>query len=100
MRAMVRLGLNCGFGCTECARLKWTHVDSEHHRVKLARDKTGVPRNLPLRPEMIRALDAVPRSGLPVFYQFKPSESGHPDGTCPDGCLGICCSRMKSSHSC
>jgi len=74
MRAMIWLGLNCGFGCTDCARLKWTDLDFEHNRVKLARNKTGVPRNLPLWPETIRALEAVPRSGPLVFY----TEEGHP----------------------
>ncbi len=68
MRAMIWLGLNCGFGCTDCAQLKWTDLDFEHHRVKLARNKTGVPRNLPLWPETIRALEAIPRSGPLVFY--------------------------------
>ena len=74
MRAMIWLGLNCGFGCTDCAQLKWTDLDFEHNRVKLARNKTGVPRNLPLWPETIRALEAVPRSGPLVFY----TEEGHP----------------------
>jgi integrase len=74
MRAMIWLGLNCGFGCTDCARLKWDDLDFEHNRVKLARSKTGVPRNLPLWPETIRALHEVPRSGPLVFY----TEEGHP----------------------
>jgi len=74
MRAMIWLGLNCGFGCTDCARLKWKDLDLEHGRVKLARNKTGVPRNLPLWPETIRALQEIPRSGPLVFY----TEEGHP----------------------
>jgi len=24
MKAMIWLGLNCGFGCTDCAELKWS----------------------------------------------------------------------------
>jgi integrase len=74
MRAMIWLGLNCGFGCTDCARLKWTDLDLEHHRVKLARNKTGVPRNLPLWPETTHALEALPRTGPLVLY----TEEGHP----------------------
>ena len=74
MRAMIWLGLNCGFGCTDCARLKWKDLDSEHGRVKLARSKTGVPRNLPLWSETVRALQEVPKSGPLVFY----TEEGHP----------------------
>jgi len=48
MQAMIWLGLNCGFGCTDCGQLKWKDLDFENSRVKLARNKTGVPRNLPL----------------------------------------------------
>lgn len=74
MRAMIWLGLNCGFGCTDCARLKWKHLDFEGGRVQLARNKTGVPRNLPLWPETMDALRKVPRSGQLVFY----TAEGHP----------------------
>ena len=71
MRAMIWLGLNCGFGCTDCAQLKWKDLDFENNRVKLARNKTGVPRNLPLWPETIQALKEVPKSGKLVFYTSK-----------------------------
>lgn len=74
MRAMIWLGLNCGFGCTDCARLKWKDLDLESSRVRLARNKTGVPRNLPLWPETIQALKKVPRSGQLVLY----TAEGHP----------------------
>jgi integrase len=74
MRAMIWLGLNCGFGCTDCARLTWKDLDLENSRVHLARNKTGVFRNLPLWPETIRALMKVPRSGPLVFY----TAEGHP----------------------
>jgi len=73
---MVRLwlGLNCGFGCTDCGQLKWKDLDFENSRVKLARNKTGFARNLPLWPETIQALKKVPRLGQLVFYTSK----GHP----------------------
>jgi len=74
MRAMIWLGLNCGFGCTDCGLLKWTDLDFDNSRVNFARNKTGVSRNLPLWPETIRALNEVPRSGPLVFY----SPQGHP----------------------
>lgn len=35
MKAMIWLGINCGFGCTDCAELKWRNIDFENHRVKL-----------------------------------------------------------------
>ena len=74
MKAMIWLGLNCGFGCTDCAQLKWKDLDFENGRVQLARNKTGVLRNLALWPETIKALRAMPRSGKLVFY----TAEGHP----------------------
>jgi len=74
MKAMIWLGLNCGFGCTDCGQLKWKDLDFENSRVQLARNKTGVRRNLPLWPETIQALKQVPRSGQLVFY----TSQGHP----------------------
>jgi len=74
MRAMMWLGLNCGFGCMDCARLKWTDLDLEKSRVRLPRNKTAVPRDLPLWPETIKALKKVPRLGVLVFY----TAEGHP----------------------
>jgi integrase len=68
MRAMIWLGLNCGFGCTDCAYLKWTDIDLVNGRVKLARRKTGISRDLPLWPETIDALEKIPRTGKLVFY--------------------------------
>ena len=74
MRAMIWLGLNCGFGCTDCATLEWKNLDLDHGRVVLPRHKTGVPSNLPLWPETVQALRQVPRSGSLVFY----TREGHP----------------------
>ena len=71
MRAMIWLGLNCGFGCTDCAQLKWKELDFVNNRVRLARKKTGIPRNLPLWPETIQALKKVSKSGELVFYTSK-----------------------------
>ena len=68
MRAMIWLGLNCGFGCTDCAYLKWSDLDLVNGRVKLPRRKTGINRDLPLWPETIKALQKVPRKGGLVFY--------------------------------
>ena len=68
MRAMIWLGLNCGFGCTDCAELKWSDVYLVNGRIKLARKKTGIPRDLPLWPETIEALGKITRKGKLVFY--------------------------------
>ena len=73
MRAMIWLGLNCGFGCTDCAELKWNDLDFVNERVKLARNKTGVLRDLPLWPETIEAIKKMPRKGKLVFYTSRGS---------------------------
>ena len=62
------LGLNCGFGCTDCAELKWSDLDLIKGRVKLARGKTGVSRDPPLWPETIQSLEKISKSGKLVFY--------------------------------
>jgi len=68
MRAMIWLGLNCGFGCTDCAELKWTDLDLVNARVKLPRRKTGISRDLPLWPETVGSLEKIQRTGKLVFY--------------------------------
>jgi integrase len=68
MKAMIWLGLNCGFGCTDCSDLQWKNLDFTNARVEFPRGKTGVPRDLPLWSETIDALEAVPKKGKLVFY--------------------------------
>jgi integrase len=71
MKAMIWLGLNCGFGCTDCSRLQWKDIDFKNSRVELARNKTKIGRNLPLWPETIKVLKEIPRSGALVFTTSK-----------------------------
>ena len=68
MTAMIWLGLNCGFGCTDCAELKWENVNLQNARVNFPRGKTGIGRNLPLWSETVQALSDLPVSGEFVFY--------------------------------
>jgi len=68
MKAMIWLGLNCGFGCTDCAELKWKNLDLKLDRVSFPRSKTGIDRNLPLWPETIMALEKVPKKSERIFY--------------------------------
>ena len=69
MKVMIWLGLNCGFGCTDCAKLQWVNFDFKKNRVILARGKTGILRDLPLWPETVEALKNIPhREGKLVFY--------------------------------
>ena len=67
LKAMIWLGLNCGFGCTDCAELRWEHLDLKNGRVHYARGKTGIDRNLPLWPETIMALKTLPCKNEYVF---------------------------------
>ena len=74
IQAMIWLGLNCGFGCTDCGKLEWKDLDLKNGRVRLPRNKTGTRRDFPLWPETIQALKELPRSGQLVFY----TSEGHP----------------------
>jgi integrase len=71
MRAMIMLGLNCGFGCTDCAELEWKNLDLENRRVNYPRGKTGVGRNFDLWPETVEAIKAVGVQGDLVFYTVR-----------------------------
>ncbi len=68
MKTMIWFGLNCGFGCTDCAELQWKNIDLKNRRVDFPRGKTGINRNLPLWPETVEALQQVRKSGELVFY--------------------------------
>jgi len=68
MKAMILLGLNCGFGPTDCAELQWENLDLGAGRVHFPRPKTGVDRNFILWPQTVEALKAVPVQGEFVFY--------------------------------
>jgi integrase len=56
MRAMVLLGLNCGFGNTDVATLPQTSVDLDNGWIDFPRLKTAVQRRIPLWPETVDAI--------------------------------------------
>ncbi|MBP3959876.1 tyrosine-type recombinase/integrase [Gemmata sp. G18] len=56
LRAMVLLGVNCGFGNTDCAELTLTAVDMEKGWINFPRPKTGIARRCPLWPETVTAI--------------------------------------------
>jgi integrase len=68
MRAMILLGINCAFGCTDCALLQWSSLDLNTRRVDFPRPKTKVPRRFRLWPHTVEALQAIPQQGDNVFY--------------------------------
>ena len=67
IKAMILLGLNCGFGCTDCAELLWENVDLKKGRINFPRTKTGVFRNLPLWKETLEALRILPKINERLF---------------------------------
>jgi integrase len=56
LKAMTLLGINCGFGNTDCASLTKTAVDLQDGWIDFPRPKTAIHRRIPLWPETIRAL--------------------------------------------
>jgi integrase len=56
MRAMIYLGINCGFGNSDCANLPQSAVDLDGTMIDFPRPKTGIPRRCPLWPETVEAL--------------------------------------------
>ncbi len=58
LRAMIYLGINCGFGNNDVGTLPTKAIDLENGWVEHARSKTGIGRRCPLWPETIAALKA------------------------------------------
>ncbi len=56
--AMIWLGINCGFGNSDVARIKLSDLDSDEGWLNLYRNKTGIGRRCPLWPETLKALKA------------------------------------------
>lgn len=59
MRAMVLLGINCGFGQSDCSNLPISALDLDKGWHSFGRPKTGVIRRCPLWPQTAEALRAV-----------------------------------------
>jgi integrase len=56
LRAMILLGINCGFGNQDCGTLPLTAVNLDRGWVNYPRPKTGIPRRCSLWPETVAAL--------------------------------------------
>jgi len=56
MKAMILLGINCGFGNSDCGHLPMSAVNLETGWIDYPRPKTGIPRRCPLWPETVAAL--------------------------------------------
>jgi integrase len=59
MQAMILLGINCGFGNSDCGNLPLSAVDLDNAIIDFARPKTGIARRCPLWPETVAAIRAV-----------------------------------------
>lgn len=57
LRAMVYLGINCGFGQTDCANLPFTAVDRRQRVIEFPRPKPETERRCFLWPESLEALN-------------------------------------------
>lgn len=68
LRAMILLGVNCGFGNTDCAGLMFTGLDLEGGWLDYPRAKTGIARRCPLWPETVAALRAA------IDVRVKPAD--------------------------
>jgi integrase len=56
LRAMVLLGINCGFGNADCGNLPLAAVDLDAGLIDYPRPKTGIPRRCALWPETTQAV--------------------------------------------
>ena len=59
LRAMILLGVNCGYGNEDCATLPIAALDLDSGWVRFARPKTGIDRKAKLWPETVEALEQV-----------------------------------------
>ena len=59
MRAMVLLGINCGYGNHDCGTLPKSAVDLKTGWADFPRPKTAIERRCPLWPETVKAIKAV-----------------------------------------
>jgi integrase len=73
MRAMILLGVNCGFGNMDCGRLPIGALDLDGGWVTFPRPKTHIERRAKLWPETVAALRAV------LNVRPEPKDSAHVD---------------------
>jgi integrase len=56
LKAMILLGINCGFGNADCGRLPFDAMDLDRALIDFPRPKTGIPRRCCLWPETVEAI--------------------------------------------
>jgi integrase len=69
LRAMVLLGVNCGFGNMDCAELTFSNLDLDRGWIDFPRPKTGIARRCALWPETVAAVrEAIAERPKPANY--------------------------------
>jgi integrase len=58
VQATILLGINCGFGNSDCGNLPLSAIDWDNAVIDYPRPKTGIARRCPLWPEAVAALRA------------------------------------------
>lgn len=71
LRAMLLLGINCGFGNQDVSMLKFSNVNLKTGWIDFPRPKTGAKRRCPLWPETVSALREA------IEKRRSPAESDH-----------------------
>jgi integrase len=73
MKAMILLGINCGFGNSDCGKLRLPALDLDGGWVNYPRPKTGIHRRCPLWPETARAIrEALANRPTPKHAEHEP----------------------------
>jgi integrase len=66
LKAMILLGINCGLGNSDCARLRLRNLDLKGGWLDFPRPKTAIDRRCPLWPETIKAvMEAIAKRSAP-----------------------------------
>jgi integrase len=71
LKAMLLLGINCGFGMADCGKLPLSAFDLDGGWADYPRPKTGIPRRCPLWPETVRAVRAA------LVERTAPKDAAH-----------------------
>ncbi|HUY88992.1 MAG TPA: tyrosine-type recombinase/integrase [Pirellulales bacterium] len=83
LRAMIYLGINCGFGNNDCGTLPIDQIDLENGWHTYWRPKTHNPRRCPLWPETVKALkEAVAKRPRPASKEVGGLVFLTREGTC------------------
>ncbi|XZE53013.1 hypothetical protein SH139x_004725 [Planctomycetaceae bacterium SH139] len=73
LRAMVLLAINCGLGNTDCAQLRFGHLELARGWLEYGRPKTGVDRKAKLWPETVDAIGAATGANERFRARVEPS---------------------------